>query len=234
VKDETNAAIEKYWAQEFGFASGFGELQICCKVQHLYSGVQMFRRDRLLIIAVPPELHDLFQDAIDHSNSKDLFSVDWLQSVLGSRAEKIIGPALVYYADETTFDSKVTDGDRMLADSDSDAYRDLQSALNATELYESGLSAEHFPAFGAFSEGKLFAVASYSIWEPSIAHIIVATHPDHRRQGFAKRAVSVLAAHALDRGLILQWRALAWNTNSLSLAIELGFQHYCSTIFARL
>jgi len=34
--------------------------------------------------------------------------------------------------------------------------------------------------------------------------------------------------------MILQWRALAWNKNSLSLARDLGFNYYCSTLYVRL
>jgi predicted GNAT family acetyltransferase len=101
-------------------------------------------------------------------------------------------------------------------------------------LEDSGFSAEAFPAFGVFSGARLCAAASYSIWKPSIAHIIVATHPEHRRRGFAKATIHALAKDALDRGLILQWRAVAWNVSSLALAQTLGFKHYCSTIFARI
>ena len=91
-----------------------------------------------------------------------------------------------------------------------------------------------FPAFGAFSADVLCAAASYTVWEPSIAHIIVATHPDHRRKGFASAAIGALAADAFARGLILQYRAVAWNTSSLALAHALGFSHYCSTLYVRL
>jgi GNAT superfamily N-acetyltransferase len=233
MKEETQVAIERFWAQDLGLSSGFNTQQVCCTIQHLYSGVQMFRRDGRVVIAVPEALHESIQSAICGLSPAELFSVEWLQYVLGRQAERILGPAEVNYADETSFRSGATEDGRALSDLDSEAYRLLYGALDRKEVEESGFSTEAFPAFGAFSNGILCAVASYTIWKPSIAHIIVATHPEHRRRGFAQMAVRSLAVNALSRGLILQWRTLAWNTNSLSLAYDLGFKHYCSTIYAR-
>lgn len=85
-----------------------------------------------------------------------------------------------------------------------------------------------------FSGDSLCAVASYELWLPSIAHISVATHPDHRRRGFAQAAIQALATAAFARGLILQWRAVAWNTHSLALAQSLGFAYYGATLYVRL
>jgi predicted GNAT family acetyltransferase len=121
-----------------------------------------------------------------------------------------------------------------LSEPDSDAYRALISDLSQTESAESGAAAGQFPAFGSFCDDVLCAVASYEVWQSSIAHIRVATHPQYRRGGFARAAVQALACDAFERGLILQWRAVAWNTNSLTLAAALGFEHYATTIFVRL
>ena len=164
----------------------------------------------------------------------DLFSAEWLQHVLGKDVEQILGPAEVNYADDTSFRCNGRQPARPISASDAIAYRALASALDSKEIEDSGFSAEMFPAFGAFSEDILCAAASYTVWEPSIAHIIVATHPDYRRRGFASAAISALAADAFDRGLILQWRAISSNKNSLALARHLGFAHYCSTLFVRL
>ncbi len=122
---------------------------------------------------------------------------------------------------------------RALSQSDLPAYRILEDALDPKDSEDSGFSSGKFPAFGVFPDDVLCAAASYSVWEPSIAHIIVATHPQHRRRGFAKAAVSALAEDAMGRGLVLQWQTVVWNTNSLALARDLGFEHYCSKIFAR-
>ena len=236
MKADSEQALERFWAHELGVDPGFlgWAPQVCCTVQRLYAGVQLFRRGGRLVVAAPPDRAEFIQDAIHGLSPDKLFSVEWLQRVFLQDAEKILGPAHVNYADRASFRSEGPHSARRISAADAAAYRSLASALDAKELEDSGFSAEEFPAFGAFSGDVLCAVASYTVWEPSIAHIIVATHPDYRRRGFAGAAIRALAAHAFDRSLILQYRAVAWNEPSLALARALGFSHYCSTLYVRL
>jgi GNAT superfamily N-acetyltransferase len=177
---------------------------------------------------------DFMRDAVQRCSPDDVFSVRWLESVLDSHIDVILGPAELNYADDTTFRLTHHECVRPLSALDSDAYHALVRALGDVEVTESGVSAEKFPAFGSFSDNTLCAVASYKVWGASIAHISVATHPEYRRRGFAKAAVQALAAEAIDLGLILQWQSLTWNKRSLALAADLGFEHYASKIFVRL
>lgn len=236
MRDESQQVIERFWTTELGAESGFLAVipQVCCTAQHLYSGVQLFRRDNRLIVVAPSDRAEFIQEAIEGFSVDDLFSAEWLQRVFGKDVERILGAAEVNYADDTSFRCNGRQAAQAISSSDSIAYRALASALDSKEIQDSGFSAETFPAFGAFSKDILCAAASYTVWEPSIAHIIVATHPDYRRRGFASAAISALAADAFDRGLILQWRAISSNKNSLALARHLGFAHYCSTLFVRL
>jgi GNAT superfamily N-acetyltransferase len=227
--------LDRFWAHELGIDSSLASTpRISCTVQHLYPGVQLFANGERLIIASPPAKAELIQDAVADDSPEVAFSVEWLQRIFANDAERILGPAEVNYADETSFRSESSHRSRALSTSDSDAYRVLVAALDPTEVEDSGVSSDAFPAFGAFSADILCSVASYKVWKTSIAHISVATHPNYRRHGFAKAAVQALAATALDCGLILQWRAVAWNKNSLSLARDLGFNYYCSTLYVRL
>ena len=227
--------LDRFWSHELGIDSSLASTpRICCTVQRLYSGVQLFANGERLVIASPPAKAELIQNAIVDISPEEAFSVEWLQRVFANDAERILGPAEVNYADETSFRSEPSHRGRALLTSESDAYRVLVDALDPKEVEDSGVSSDAFPAFGAFSDDILCSVASYEIWKPSIAHIRVATHPNYRRRGFATAAVQALAASALDCGLILQWRAVAWNKNSLSLARDLGFNYYCSTLYVRL
>jgi GNAT superfamily N-acetyltransferase len=238
MKAHNREQIDRFWAHQLGIDSSLaGNPGIFCSVQHLYSGVQLFTNGERLIIASPPARVEFIQEAIANVSPEEAFSVAWLQRVFADDAERIIGPAEVNYADETSFRSEQSLAGRALLASESAAYRGLVAALDPKESEDSGVSADAFPAFpafGAFSDDILCSVASYKVWEPSIAHIYVATHPNYRRRGFATAAVQALAAEALDCGWILQWRALARNKNSLSLARALGFNYYCSTIYVRL
>jgi GNAT superfamily N-acetyltransferase len=235
MKAHSREQLDQFWAQELGIDSSLASTpRICCTAQHLYSGVQLFANSERLVIASPPDKVELIQNAIIDVSPEEAFSVEWVQRIFARDAEKIIGPAEVNYADETSFRSETSRCGRALLASDSDTYRDLVAALDPKEIVDSGVSIPTFPAFGAFSDDILCSVASYEIWKPSIAHIRVATHPNYRRRGFAKAAVQALATEAFDYGLILQWRAVAWNKNSLSLARDLGFNYYCSTLHVRL
>jgi GNAT superfamily N-acetyltransferase len=235
MKDTTREIVESFWTHDLGLdADPPGQPEIRCSVQHLYNGVQMLRRANHLVVAVPAALRDRIQGSMQGRSIDELFSADWLRSALGEHAVRILGPAEVQYADETTFRPPDTLGARKLLQEDLAACRLLRAALNDKEAEESGFSADITPSFGAFEGSTICAAANYSVWEPSIAHITVATHPEYRRRGFAKAAIGALAEEALNRGLILQWRAVAWNSNSLALARDLGFEHYCSTLFARL
>jgi GNAT superfamily N-acetyltransferase len=235
MKAHSREQLDRFWTDKLGIDSSLASMpRICCTVQHLYSGVQLFANSERLVIASPPDKAEQIQNAIIDVSPEEAFSVEWLQRIFAEDAEKIIGPAEVTYADETSFRSETSRRGRALVTSDSDTYRELVAALDPKEIEESGVTIPTFPAFGAFSDDILCSVASYEVWKPSIAHIRVATHPNYRRRGFAKEAVQALATEAFDYGLILQWRAVAWNENSLSLARDLGFSHYCSTLYVRL
>ncbi len=234
MKTHSREQLDRFWADKLGIDSSLASTpNICCTVQHLYSGVQLFTNGERLVIASPPDKAELIKKAIIDVSAEEAFSVEWLKRIFANDAERIIGPAEVNYADETSFRSEPSHRGRALLASDAVAYRRFVAALDPKEE-DIGVSSDAFPAFGAFSDDTLCSVASYEVWKPCIAHIRVATHPSYRRRGFAKAAVRALAVEPLENGMILQWRALAWNKNSLSLARDLGFNYYCSTLYVRL
>jgi GNAT superfamily N-acetyltransferase len=234
MKTGSREQIDRFWAERLGSDSSLASTaSIRCTVQHLYSGVQLFTNGKRLIIASPPAKVELIEQAVVDASPEEVFSVDWLERILGNQAERIVGPAELKYADEATFRSEPDPLGRALSASDAVAYRSLVAALDPQQE-DISVSSDAFPAFGAFSDDTLCSVASYEVWEPCIAHIRIATHPSYRRRGFARAAARALAREALENRLILQWRALAWNTNSLRLARSLGFTHYGSTLYVRL
>jgi GNAT superfamily N-acetyltransferase len=232
----TQREVDRYWAAEMGVGTEFkvSASAITCTTQQLYSGVQLFQRDGFLVVASPQHLTDFIAARIGNRPVAEIFSIEFVERLLGSRLEKILGPARVSYADRSTFRPAPTVSCRLLTPDDAVICRTFAAALSAADLEQSGFDPGEAPAFGVFAGGVLCAVASYQIWEPCIAHITVATHPDYRRCGHGGVAVSALAEFVFARNLILQHRSLASNENSLRLGRSLGFQQYCSTIYARL
>ena len=228
--------VDHFWATETGTGQNFvaNAPKVICTAQQLYSGVTFFQREGFLVVASPQHLVDFITTRVRDLPIRDIFCVAFVESLLIPGIEKILGPAHVGYADSSTFNPSPTVSCRLLTTEDTAIYQSFAEALSTAEIEQSGFDSREAPAFGAFVNDVLCAIASYEIWEPRIAHITVATHPDHRRHGYGQVAVSALAKHAFARNLILQYRALASNENSLKLRLSLGFQHYCSTIYARL
>jgi GNAT superfamily N-acetyltransferase len=227
--------IDLFWSAELALPPGFQPKahEVHVIAQELYSGVQFFQREDWLVIAAPPQRVTPITEWVRGATVSEVFHVGFVEQMLLPDVGKIIGPAHVAYADDTQFHPSPAVSCRMLTAADGEIMHALAASLSRAELEQSGFDADEFTAFGAFADGTLCAVANYQVWEPRIAHITVATHPDHRRRGHARAAVSGLAKHAFAQGLVLQYRALAANTHSLTLGRSFGFRHYCSTIYAR-
>src|SRR5690242_6913305 len=97
----TRQKIERFWPYHLGLdAEILPAVQgVVCPVQHLYSGIQLFRRGRTVIIASPPTKADFIPSTVHDCSPDEVFSVPWLQSLLGSQAELVVGPAELNYAD---------------------------------------------------------------------------------------------------------------------------------------
>jgi len=236
VSPENLQEVERFWAEELGSSPEFlaKAPAFHCTQQEIYNGVQLLQRDRRVVLAAPPHQMERISKIMRTIPRAHVFSSEFLERLLTPDLENILGPAQVSYADQPMLRRNDTSGCRLLTPEDAPACEQLRNSLSTEELEQSGFNAARLPAFGKFVDGTLCAVANYEIWGTRIAHIGVVTHPQYRRQGHAAAVINALAAHAFERNLILQYRAMAINTNSLKLAEALGFEHYCSTIYARL
>lgn len=155
----------------------------------------------------------------------------------GLPVERIVGPAFIGYGSRASVEEALP---RLrpaspVTDSDAAAVRALRAACTEEEWSHGGCDPRAVPAFGSYaSNGALAALAGYLTWGGEIAHIAVVAAPDHRGAGHAKSAVAAAARHALDAGLLPQYRTLAANAPSMAIARELGFERYGSSVFVRL
>ncbi len=236
MTDESRQVVDRYWALEMGCASGFPSRTpgVHGTTQEIYPGVQLFLRDEFLIVAAPPDRAAAIAPRIRELPVAEVFTEGFVWRLLAPDVERILGPAHLHYGDRSNLRAVRHDSCRLLTATDDAICREFMAALSADDLDESGIDPTSASAFGAFADGVLCAVASYQVWKPCLAHIGVATHPAHRRRGYGRMVVAALATHALRENLIPQYRALASNGPSLSVARSLGFQRYCSTIYARL
>ena len=146
---------------------------------------------------------------------------------------KVIGPAFIGYAPRDHLAQPPPHPARPLGPDDAGAVAGLAAATAPDEWEEGSSDATRVPTFGAFDEaGELCALAGYETWGP-IAHISIVTAPHRRRRGFGAAAFLRAAYHALEAGLLPQYRCLLSNTASRALAARLGFRAYGLSVYLR-
>lgn len=104
----------------------------------------------------------------------------------------------------------------------------LERGCSREDLAEVGLSDMENTFVLLGNDGpapRPLAGSGYDIWQGSLAHMGVLTAPGERGQGYAATAVSIAVDHAMNSGLIPQWRARTDNTASIRTALGAGFQH---------
>jgi len=157
---------------------------------------------------------------------------------LGEPAREAVGPAWLGYGDAGTFRAEALPRTaRLLGDADASSIDALRDACPPVEWEHGGSRLGRDPVAGSFAEeaaGALAALAGYEVWGERLAHIAVVAHPAYRGRGHARAAVAAIARHALEQGLVLQYRTLASNTASRRIADSLGFEPGATSLAIRL
>ncbi|MFC8825004.1 GNAT family N-acetyltransferase [Streptomyces sp. NPDC057137] len=155
----------------------------------------------------------------------------------------VLGPAALSYL-ERGRDSFVpfvpakarpeeTGGTVERAASDAGALNALLATVGKDDADEAGLDEITSPAFllreggGGGEGGDVVAAAGYAAWPRSVAHLCVLVAPHHRGRGLATIVASAAVSHALDAGLLPQWRARPYPSRRVAAALgfrELGAQ----------
>jgi RimJ/RimL family protein N-acetyltransferase len=85
--------------------------------------------------------------------------------------------------------------------------RALEQTAGQADADEAALDEITSPAFVVRARGRIVAAAGYRTWPCGTAHVGVLTAPQERGRGLARVTGSAAVAHALDAGLLPQWRA---------------------------
>lgn len=238
---ESVEVADDYWAAEFGCERRHlrpGEPRVQQHSGRLsdYVGAFIFVLDAAPLVSVPsallgavaPRANQFVVDAIRDEAA--------LRRLLAPGAvTRVIGPALLNYADRSCFVPSDTDRTRELAPSDEAQFLAMRAACPPEEWEPKGFGVGSESTFGAFSaNGELAAVAGIRVWADRIAHISVVSRPGRRAQGFGTRAVAAATGRAFDAGLLPQYRVLESNAPSRRIAGKLGFHSYGWTVAVRL
>ena len=153
----------------------------------------------------------------------------------GIRIGSIVGPAFIGYGGTRTMSLTMNPAVRALTTSDDDAVVNLRQSCSEEEWAHGGSDHNAVPSFGYFDDhGNLLALAGYKTWGEDIAHLSIVSATSARSHGYASAAVSHAARHALDGGLVPQYRTLVSNKPSIALAEKLGFEPYGFSVYVRL
>ena len=206
LSDDSVAAIEHWWAADLG-----------CTVDEL-------RGDQLVVT---------------RQDGRSVFVLATRVGVVSVPArvdaQRVIGPAFIGYADASSYRSDGSGARARILDGagERSAIDELRAAVSAVE-WEHGGAAKADAYAGVFEGARLAALASYERWGERIAHISVVAHPAHRSRGHGRAAVDALAAAAIARGLIAQYRTLMANAPSMAIAQRLGFERWAISLAVRL
>ncbi|MFI6998990.1 GNAT family N-acetyltransferase [Nocardia sp. NPDC050175] len=140
---------------------------------------------------------------------------------------EVLGPATLAYLEEGDF--RPAPGSLALEalPVEHPDLRYLATLAGDHDAEESGLDEITSPAFVIRDGHKVIAAAGYRTWPSRTAHLSVLTAPDRRGQGLARMTASAAVVHALEAGLLTQWRARVPQSRRVALALgfhELGTQ----------
>ncbi len=160
---------------------------------------------------------------------------DRWRAVFGARVDRLVGPAVISYADAGTFRGvSVAAEMRPLTEADRPALDALRDSMPPDEWDHGSGDLAGKPVFGAWVDGVLAARAGYEVWAGRIAHLGVVTHPAHRGWGLGAAVFASATRAALEAGLVAQHRALQSNTQSMRIAGRLGFVPCATSLAVRL
>jgi GNAT superfamily N-acetyltransferase len=155
----------------------------------------------------------------------DLGNPKALQGIV-PRGARFVGPAFVGYG--AGFPAASTEVERVPG-ARSPAVARLRGALTAEEWEHANLEAAG-ELFTISAEGSVVAACGFATLLRKVAHLGVATHPDHRGRGLGRRVVSAAASAALARGLLPQYQTLFANRAALAVGEALGFERFATTL----
>lgn len=141
----------------------------------------------------------------------------------------VLGPAALAYLDPAEF--RPQHGSAVSHPQDAEMRLYLAAAA-AQDVGESGLTEITSPAFAIRERGRIVAAAGYRQWPGQVAHLSILTAAGARSRGLGRLVASAAVEHALQDGLLPQWRARSQASRRVAQAV--GFRELGSQISIRL
>jgi RimJ/RimL family protein N-acetyltransferase len=189
------------------------------------------------LVSLPADATSALSELAQSWSASDIADAAALQRQLGPLCprpiDRVVGPAFIGYGSAESLDLRDARLARPFASAE--AFARLQAVCREEEWDHGGSEPHPERTFGVVDENnELLALAGYKVWNDSIAHISIVTHPLQRGRGHGRAAVALAAKHALATGLVPQYRTLSQNAPSMNIAKRLGFIEYGFSVYVRL
>jgi hypothetical protein len=237
ISAETQQRVDQYWAGQLTIAPDVLHSQALLVVplpEPSASYCFVFQHQAFTAVCVPPPYYNYLQQTIRAQTRTSLLAPAWWQRAIATTPHHASGPAYLGYVDAQQFRPVIRHPARLLTPADSAALAVFADAVGPIAWEHSGLGEEPQPIAGCWEGDRLVAAAGYTVWEATLAHIGVTTHPAMRGSGYGRSVVSIIGQHALEHSYVPQYRTLCANSPSLAIAAALGFQSYATTLFIAL
>ena len=232
--------VDAYWGGQLGCAPARLHEEAPVLLSHAgeladYRGAYMMRFGGAApVISLPPAHVDSLGPRLAAAARESLDADGRWSEILGPLLDRMVGPAWVGYASAETLRHVAAEAEtRLLTTADAPHVERLGRAATPDEWDNIASLPRAGVMVGAFADGELAAIAGYEVWGESIAHVAVLTHPAHRGRALGRAAAGSVAAVALERGLVPQYRSLMSNRASLAVAAALGFEGYATSLALR-
>src|SRR5688572_11737063 len=236
------AIADDWWARDFACSSNDLRPTKTRVQQHTGAlldnpGIWILVAGGAPLISLPADTIDVLGDRAQAWSAADVADVaalhEQLTAVCPRTVERIIGPAFIGYGSSDSLDLQDARFARPIS-SRAEVLR-LQAACQPEEWDHGGSEPEHEQTSGVVDQAnELLALSGYKVWNDSIAHISIVTHPVYRGRGHGRTAVALAAQHALAAGLLPQYRTLRQNMPSMNIAKRLGFVEYGFSVYVEL
>ncbi|AXK36118.1 GNAT family N-acetyltransferase [Streptomyces armeniacus] len=188
--------------------------------------------DAALVTAPDEAQARTLRRALGDARAEALVRPDELRARVPVPVTDVLGPATLAYLAGHGFRPAEGGGSVARTQPGAAVLRALTEAAGPEDADESALDEIDSPAFVLREGGAVVAAAGYRTWPASTAHLCVLTDPRRRGRGLARQVASAATAHALDAGLLPQWRARP--EPSRRVAAALGFRELGGQLSIRL
>jgi GNAT superfamily N-acetyltransferase len=242
VNDETRETLREHWAALLDCAPEAVFAPDCSIVASDTDAVELLSHPDGVTVAGPAavtsSLRSVLADRpldVTPASARTVVETALDRASVGEArsVSEVLGPQFVAYCDASTF-TPVHDASSPVGAVDPASLEPLREAVPPEEWKRSGVRADDgVPTFAVERDGRPVAATQYRIADGT-AGIAVVSRPAYRGEGNATLAVSAATAHALDAGLVPEYRTLEEWSSSVALAERLGFERVGVSLLVRL